>query len=66
MEITISDWAEAISARLSDEWVGNNDFQEDSVLLKDVLKVILVAFPDECMRLVGTGIIEETYFEPLD
>lgn len=59
-------WAEAISSRLSDEWDGKKEFPEDAELLKSVLTKALCAVPDECMRLVGTGIIEELYFEPID
>lgn len=59
-------WAKAIAERLSDEWDGKSEFPEDAVLLKKVLAKALNAVPHECMRLVGTGIIEESYFEPLD
>ncbi len=61
-----NEWAEAIATRLSDEWDGKSEFPEDAELLKEVLIKALKAVPDECMRLVGTGIIEESYFEPLD
>lgn len=66
MKHPASEWAEAIATRLSDEWDGKSEFQEDAELLKEVLTKALSALPDECMRLVGTGIIEESYFEPLD
>jgi hypothetical protein len=66
MNHSAKEWAEAIAIRLSDEWDGKSEFSEDTDLLKDVLKKVLTAFPDECMRLVGTGIIEESYFDPLD
>lgn len=59
-------WAKAIAERLSDEWSGKSEFPEDTELLKDVLAKALNAIPNECARLIGTGIIEETYFEPLD
>lgn len=59
-------WASAIAERLSDEWDGKSEFPEDAELLKEVLAKALSAFPDQCMRLVGTGIIEEDYFEPLN
>lgn len=61
-----SDWAKAIAERVSDEWSGRDDFPEDAKLLREVLTKALCAVPDECMRLVGCGVIEETYFEPLD
>ena len=59
-------WASAIAARISDEWSGREDFPEDAVLLRDVLTIALRMAPDQCLRLVGTGIIEESYFDPLD
>ncbi len=59
-------WAEAIAERLSDEWDGKSEFPEDANLLKEVFRKALNTVPGECMRLVGTGIIEESYFEPLD
>ena len=66
MEHTLNKWATAIAARLSDEWDGKAEFPEDAVLLKEVLTKALSTVPDECIRLVGTGIIEESYFESLD
>jgi hypothetical protein len=66
MNHSVNIWAEAIATRLSDEWNGKSEFPEDAELLKDVLANVLSAFPEECMRLVGTGIIEESYFEALD
>ena len=66
MSHTIIEWAEAIAVRLSDEWDGKSEFPEDAELLKEVLAKALSAMPDECMRLVGTGVIEESYFGPLE
>jgi hypothetical protein len=63
--MTVNKWAKAIAERLSDEWDGKSEFHRDAELLKEVLTKALSAVPDECMRLVGTGIIEEFYFEPL-
>lgn len=63
---SVEKWAEAISVRIADEWAGKVDFPEDAALLQRVLYGALKASPAECMRLVGTGIIEETYFDPLD
>lgn len=59
-------WAIAIAERLSDEWDGKSEFPDDAELLREVLVKALSALPDQCMRLVGTGIIEEMYFEPLN
>jgi ferredoxin len=60
------EWAAAIAGRLADEWDGKRDFPEDAALLEDVLEKALLACPNECMKLVGTGVIEESYFERLD
>lgn len=59
-------WGRAIAERISDEWDGKSESPEDAELLKEVLTKALIAVPDECMRLVGTGIIEESYFDSLD
>lgn len=66
MSHTSNEWADAIATRLSDEWDGKSESPEDAELLRDVLAKVLSAAPVECMRLVGTGIIEESYFDPLD
>lgn len=66
MTHTTNEWAKAIAERLSDEWDGKSESPEDAELLKKVLTRALNAVPDECMWLVGTGIIEESYFDPLD
>jgi hypothetical protein len=63
--MTKNKWAKAIAERLSDEWDGKSEFPEDAILLEEVLLRALSAVPEECMRLVGTGIIEESYFEIL-
>jgi hypothetical protein len=60
------EFASAIALRISDEWSGKFDSPEDAELLKEVLEKALKAVPYECMKLVGTGIIEETYFYDLD
>ncbi len=59
-------WAYAIAERVADEWGGREEFPEDAELLREVLRKALCACPRECMMLVGTGIIEESYFEPLE
>ena len=66
MNHIVDEWAKAIAVRLSDEWHGKSEFTEDTMLLEEVLTKALTAVPAECMRLIGTGIIEESYFEPLD
>jgi len=66
MEQSANRWAAAIAERLSDEWDGKSEFPEDAELIRKVLTKALTAVPTECMQLVGTGIIEEAYFESLD
>ena len=64
LEITTQMWAAAIALRISDEWDGNNlDNQEDVILLKNVLENALAKNLDECVKLIGTTIIEESYFD---
>lgn len=65
-EPSTKDWIEAIAKRISDEWDGKFDFPEDAKLLENILAKALSAAPDEAMKLVGTGIIEECYFESLN
>jgi len=62
---TLKAFAKAISYRLVDEWHGASEFPEDAVLLRKVLERLLSDNPEECKKLIGTGIIEEDYFEPL-
>lgn len=66
MSYQVNRLANAIAKRLSDEWDGKLDFPEDAVLLEEVLTKALSAVPEDCMRLAGTGIIEDTYFDPLN
>lgn len=66
MSYLTNKWAKAIAARLSDEWDGKAYSPEDAELLREVLTKAQSAVPDECMRLVGSGIIEESYFESLN
>ena len=59
------DWAEAIATRIADEWSGKGDFPDDAERLRVVLMELFAASPESVAKLVGTGIIEEDYFEPL-
>ena len=61
----ITDFAVAISRRLADEWDGAREFPEDADLLRKILEKLFTAHPDECKQLIGTGIIEERYFDDL-
>ena len=62
---SMNDFAKAISARIADEWDGANDFPEDANLLQEILEKLLSSHPEQCRRLIGTGIIEEDYFDEI-
>lgn len=62
---TLKDFARAISYRLVDEWDGASEFPEDAILLREILEKLLASNPEDCKKLIGTGIIEEDYFEQL-
>jgi hypothetical protein len=63
LEYSIKQWAEAIALRLSDEWEGNkNGNEEDVLMLRKVLENSLKRNPSGCKKLIGTTIIEEDYF----
>ena len=53
-------WAEAIAARIADESSYDAD---DKKILESVLAVALEHTPRAMRKLIGTGIIEESYFE---
>ncbi|MBI5374837.1 MAG: hypothetical protein HZA77_05350 [Candidatus Schekmanbacteria bacterium] len=58
-----SKWTDAIAERISDEWSGKSEFPEDAELLKTILRDLFLKSPESCTQLIGTGIIEENYFE---
>lgn len=69
---TNREWAEAIASRIADEWAPEECIgydaharQEDAEILEEVLVECLANSPDEMAKLIGTGIIEESYFEDL-
>jgi len=62
---TLKIFATAISYRLADEWDGASEFPEDAILLRKVLEKLLTENPEDCRKLIGTGIIEENYFGKL-
>ena len=62
---TDADWADAVATRIASEWSSMGGFAEDYALLRDVLRELFTLHPEHCQRLVGTGVIEDTYFEPL-
>jgi hypothetical protein len=57
-------WAKAIAVRVADEW--NSDFVEDRDILINALEVSLNKSLESIKSLIGTGVIEENYFEALD
>lgn len=59
---TTTDWAEAIASRIADE--SSYDYG-DSAILEKALTVALSQCPDAVNILIGTGIIEESYFDEL-
>ena len=61
----MNNYAQAIAMRISDEWAGGDDFPEDAVVLRQVLAELFTKHPDACQKLIGTGIIEENYFDDL-
>ncbi len=65
-EPTIKDWASAIALRISDEWNGKSEWPEDAELMRECLEEALAERPDLCRKMIGTGIIETDYFEPLE
>ena len=63
--MTLKCFAKAISYRLADEWDGASGFPEDARLLRTVIEKLLTENPEDCKKLIGTGVIEEGYFEQL-
>lgn len=58
-------WAHAIAQRISDEWNGATDFPEDAKLLRNYLQKSLENDSVAVTSFIGTGIIEEDYFEKI-
>lgn len=58
-------WAAAIALRVSDEWVGAIDFPEDAEMLRLYLEKSLRESPNSIEQFIGTGIIENDYFDEL-
>jgi len=59
----MDDWAKAIALRISDEWSGGAEYPYSKGLLRVVLTEAFRRSPDLCVRIIGTGIIEDDYFE---
>lgn len=60
------DWADAVAIRLSSEWSRTTDNPELEELLHTVIFEAFRERPDLTMQLVGTFVVEESYFEGLD
>lgn len=61
-----NDWANAISLRIVDELPLKDDFPQDSELLRSVLQRLFSENQWATEKLIGTGLIEQDYFEPLN
>ena len=59
-------WADAIATRIADEWSGSKGFIEDVAVLKDFIKTSIQKNPSCLNNIIGTGIIEEGFFDELD
>ena len=60
---TEAQWITAIAKRLADEWSGKTDFPEDALLLEKILCKSFLSSSGAYRELIGTGVIEEAYFE---
>ena len=58
-------WADAITTRIYDEMIITEYLPEEACLLMRVLRNLLYKNPKTMEMLIGTGIIEEDYFESL-
>jgi len=64
-ECPVKLWAEAISTRLIDESDFAQHFPEDACNIQKLLASILSQHPHEIEQMIGTGLIEEEYFDRL-
>lgn len=60
--VDVIDWARAISLRIADEW-RDDDNDGDKEILRVALECSLINTPESIRLLIGTGVIEEDYFE---
>lgn len=63
MKATNKDWARAIASRIADECDLKTNSQDDAKVFQKVLEELLAKNPWAIEKLVGTFIIEESYFE---
>lgn len=61
--VTEAQWIDAIAKRLADEWSGKVDFPEDALLLEKILRRAFLSSNGAYKKLIGTGVIEEDFFE---
>lgn len=61
--VDVIDWARAISIRITDEW--HCDSSEDKEILQIALENSLNNTPESIRMLIGTAVIEESYFDSL-
>lgn len=59
-------WANAIALRITDELTIKDDFPEDIDMLRNVLEKLFSTNKWAIKKVIGTGIIEEDYFEKLN
>ncbi|HRH05401.1 MAG: hypothetical protein IPF65_06830 [Polaromonas sp.] len=59
----LNNWSSAIATRIADEWSGATDFPNDAKLLRVALKRMLRNDSMVVASFIGSGIIEENYFE---
>lgn len=57
-------WADATALRISDEW--HSDSSDAKNILLESLKLAFINTPEALQNLIGTEIIEETYFDSLN
>ncbi|MCE5223882.1 hypothetical protein LLG10_06845 [bacterium] len=61
-----NDWIEAIAERIVDEWDGKTHFPEDSQILRNFLLIALKMNSEWIEKFIGTGFIEDSYFDQLE
>lgn len=64
-EAELERWKSAIAFRISDEWSGKSCFPEEAEIVRDILLAGLMARPDLAELLIGSGVIEESYFNEM-
>ncbi len=61
---TPKEWAQAVAARLIDEWANRGECEPDELhKFQDILAEGLTRYPEGLREIIGTSLIEETYFD---